>query len=121
MWAVPAGTDRADGAAAFVSFLLRAEEVLAMVEANGAVPGTRSAAERSERYGPGGPLRLLLSQLEGGWAVPRPRSPAYPFISSIFQDVLEATRNGEALRPALDRAAAAIDREVEDNRGYPGT
>lgn len=121
MWAVPARTTHTAQVAAFLAFALRPEEVLRMVEVNGAVPGTLDAAEESPRYGPGGPLRLLLGQLEGGWAVPRPRTPAYPFASSVFQDVFRAVRNGEPLPPVLDRAAATIDREVRDNRGYPDT
>jgi multiple sugar transport system substrate-binding protein len=121
MWAIPVRASRPSAAVAFLKFLLRPEEVLAMTEANGAVPGTRTAAERSERYGPSGALRILLRQLEEGWAVPRPRTPAYPFASSVFQDVFEALRSGEALGPVLDGAASAVDLEIEDNRGYPGT
>ena len=119
MWAVPAETERAEAAAAFLSFLLEPDQVLATTRANGAVPGRRTAAESSELYGPGGALRLLVRQLEGGWAVPRPRTPAYPFVSSIFQGVFEAVRNGEALPAELEHAAARIDQEVRDNRGYP--
>lgn len=121
MWTVPAQASHPSAAVAFLAFLLRPEEVLAMTAANGAVPGTRTAAERSERYGPEGTLRILLRQLEEGWAVPRPRTPAYPFASSVFQDVFEALRSGEALGSVLDDAAKAIDLEIEDNRGYPGT
>lgn len=121
MWAVPARSRHPEAAAALVSFLLRPEEVLAMVEANGAVPGTRTAAERSRAYGPGGPLALLRSQLEEGHAVARPLTPAYPFVSSVFQDVFEAVRNGESLAPVLADAARTIDREIRDNEGYPPT
>lgn len=119
MWAVPRGGSNEAEVSAFLGFLLRTDEILRMAEANGAVPGSVRAADESERYGPAGPLRLLLEQLEGGWAVPRPRTPAYPFVSSVFQDVFRAVRNGEPLRPVVDRAAHTIDREVRDNRGYP--
>ena len=120
-WAIPADTDahEARAAAAFLSFLLRPEQVLAMTDANGAVPARLSAAARSGRYGPEGPLHLLVRQLEGPWSVPRPRTPAYPFASSVFQDVFQAVRNLQPLSPVLAAAAAAIDREVRDNRGYP--
>lgn len=121
VWGVAADTDREREAATFLAFLLEPDEVLAMTASNGAVPGTRSAADRSDLYGPGGPLDLLRRQLEEGWATPRPRTPAYPFVSSVFQDVFEALRNGEPLGPVLDEAAATIDREVDDNRGYPGS
>lgn len=120
-WVVPADVDtrRASAAASFLAFLLRPAEVLRMVDANGAVPARRVAARRSPVYGPDGPLHLLVRQLEGGWSTPRPRTPVYPFASSVFQDVFEAIRNQEELGPVLGRAAHAIDREVRDNRAYP--
>jgi multiple sugar transport system substrate-binding protein len=119
VWTVPATSRHPRAAAAFLSFLLRPEEVLAMASSNGAVPATRTAADRSALYGPDGPLHLIRRQLEEGWAVPRPRTPAYPFISSVFQDAFDALRSGEPTGPVLGEAAAAIDREIRDNRSYP--
>lgn len=119
VWTIPSSTTRPGAAAAFLAFLLEPEQVLEMADANGAVPGTRTAARASDSYGPAGPLSLLLRQLEEGWSVRRPQTPAYPFASSIFQDAFDAVRNGEPVRTVLDGAAAAIDREIEDNHGYP--
>lgn len=121
VWAVPRSSAHPEVAAAFLEFLLRPEEILAMTRANGAVPATGTAAERSDLYGSAGPLRIFYRQLAEGWTVPRPRTPAYPVITSHFQDVLDAVRAGEDVRAVLDDAAAAIDREVADNRGYPST
>jgi multiple sugar transport system substrate-binding protein len=120
-WTVPRSAEQAEGAAAFLRFLLRPEEVLRMTGANGAVPGTRPAAEASALYGADGPLHVLLRQLEGGWSVPRPRTPVYPFASSVFQEVFRSVRDGASLEPVLEEAAEAIDREILDNRGYPPT
>lgn len=119
VWTIPTGTERSGGAAAFLAFLLRPEQVAEMARANGAVPATRAAASRIAGYGADGPLRIFLEQLEGGWSVPRPRTPAYPFASSIFQDAFDAVRNGEDVETVLAEAAATIDAEVEANRGYP--
>ncbi len=119
VWGIPRHSENPEGAAAFLSFLMRPEEVLAMTRANGAVPAVASAAERSRRYGPGGPLRLFFVQLSEGWTVPRPRTPAYPVITSLFQRAFDGVRNGESVSSVLHRAASAIDREIEDNRGYP--
>src|SRR5690606_28126351 len=82
------------------------------------VPATASAAAASPAYAPGAPLALLLEQLREGWAVPRPRSPAYPFASSVFQDAFAAIRTGEDVRSVLAEAAKTIDDEIEDNRGF---
>jgi multiple sugar transport system substrate-binding protein len=58
-------------------------------------------------------------QLGGGWAVPRPRTPAYPVISAAFAQSFRDVRDGAEAGSALTRAAVRIDREVADNDGYP--
>lgn len=118
-WAVTRHCPHPQAAADFLAFLLQPEEVLAMSRANGAVPGTRSAVARSERFREGGPLRLFVDQLVEGYTVPRPRTPAYPVISAEFQRAFDRIRAAGDVQQALDRAARTIDREIEDNRGYP--
>ena len=117
-WGVTRRCEHPEVAAAFLAFLLRPGEVLAMSEANGAVPATREAVARSPLYGEGGALRLFVEQLERG-AVPRPRTPAYPAITNAFQQAFDDIRNGGDVQQALSRAAAVIDRDIADNRGYP--
>jgi len=90
-----------------------------MTEANGAVPGSRRAVARDPRVAPGGPLHLYVIQLEGGWSVPRPRTPAYPAISDSFARAFRDIRNGADPAGALIRAARQIDRDIADNDGYP--
>jgi multiple sugar transport system substrate-binding protein len=116
-WAITTRCDRPEAAARFLGFLLQPDEVLAMTAANGAVPGTRRAVSRSPLYGPAGPLRLFVAQL-GESAVPRPRTPAYPVITSAFQKAFQDIRNGLDVEEALWRAAALIDQDIQDNRGY---
>jgi len=118
-WGVTASCAHPEAAAKFLAFLLRPEEVLAMANANGAVPATRPAIARSKLYGPGGPLRLFVDQLTGGYAVPRPRTPAYPVITSAFQQAFLDIRHGADVGEALDKAVATIDQDIADNQGYP--
>ncbi|MGD8908039.1 MAG: extracellular solute-binding protein [Chromatiales bacterium] len=118
-WAVTAGSEQAEAAARFLAFLLQPEEVLAMSGANGAVPATRSAITRSTGYREGGAMRLFVDQLEGGHAVPRPRTPAYPVITAEFQKAFERIRSGSPVKATLDEAARVIDQEIADNQGYP--
>ncbi len=103
----------------FLAFLLRPDEVLAMSEANGGVPATHRAARRSEDFGPDGPLHLFVRQLAEGYAMPRPRTPAYPVISDAFGRAFQDIRHGADPAEALTRAARRIDRELRDNRHYP--
>ncbi len=113
------GQDCQRSAMRFLEFLLRPKEVLAMANANGAVPGTKQAIAQSKLYAPGGPLRLFASQLLAGETVPRPQTPAYPVITSAFQEAFANTRNGLDVKTALDKAVTTIDLDIQDNQGYP--
>ena len=103
----------------FLEFLLQPQEVLAMANVNGAVPGTKQAIARSQLYAPTGPLRLFAAQLLAGETVPRPQTPAYPVITSAFQEAFANIRNGLPVKTALDKAATAIDLDLQDNQNYP--
>jgi len=116
-WGVTKGSDSPEAATEFLSFLLKTDEVLAMTDGNGAVPATRDAIEKSSLYGPEGPLRLFSEQLLEGYSVPRPRTPAYPIISSTFQDSFLKIINKAPIQKTLDRAAKLIDEDIEDT-GY---
>ncbi len=118
-WAVTTNCNHPRRAAAFLEFLLRTPEILAMTNANHAVPGTKSAIATSADYREGGPLHLFAAQLSGGFAVPRPRTPAYPIISSAFRKAFLDIRAGGPVKRALQRAAKLIDRDLADNHGYP--
>jgi len=118
-WSITRECKNPELAMAFLRFLLRTPEILAMTNSNHAVPGTKSAVAASADYGMNGPLHLFASQLSGGYAVPRPRTPAYPIISSAFQKALLDIRAGGSVKKALHRAARVIDRDLADNHGYP--
>jgi multiple sugar transport system substrate-binding protein len=119
VWGITRRCRHPEAAARFLAFLLQPDEVLAMAAANGAVPATRTAIVRSPLYGEQGPLRLFSRQLQGGYSVPRPQTPAYPVITSAFQQAFVDIRNGGDVQAALDKAAAVIDQDIRDNRGYP--
>lgn len=118
-WGVTRRCQQPQAAARFLEFLLQTDEVLKMAEANSAPPGTKSAVAASELYGGDGPLRLFAEQLTEGHAVARPRTPAYPIITSVFQEAVLDIRNGGDVKAALDRAARLIDDDIRENEGYP--
>ncbi|UCE89452.1 MAG: extracellular solute-binding protein, partial [Pseudomonadota bacterium] len=117
-WGVTRACRDPEAASQFLAFLLQRDEVLAMADANGAVPATRSAIAHSTLYGPNGPLHLFARQLLEGYAVPRPRTPAYPVVSAAFAQAFRDIRHGEGVQRALDRATMLIDRDIADNHGY---
>lgn len=118
-WAITTNSRHPETAVRFLNFLLRPGEILAITQANGAVPATYSAINRSPNYNQGGPLHLFVRQLQEGFASPRPQTPAYPFITSEFQKVFDRIRSGSNVQAVLDGAAQAVDHEITDNRGYP--
>lgn len=127
-WGITAQSDHPDLAWEFLEFLLSDDEVLAMANANGAVPATFSAIEQSPYYQEGGPLELFVEQLEascgddvrsGCVAVPRPLTAAYPVISAEFGAAMDDIISGTDVESELDHAAEEIDIDISDNKGYP--
>ena len=116
-WAINQKSKYKKEAMAFLQFLLKKDEVLAMSRANGAVPATLSAIAESDLYGPQGILNLFVRQLRES-AVPRPVSPAYPVITSAFQEAFLDIKNGADVKIALDKAVEIIDEDIRDNEGY---
>lgn len=123
-WTVGVASGGADGvqeqaAARFLEFLLRDDEVLRMVEANGAVPGTASALASSPLHGEDGPLHLFAEQLLRSCgsdqptpacvAVPRPSVADYALVSSQFALAVSAALAGDDPEPLLQEAARAVD------------
>ncbi len=117
-WGITRRAHHPDAAMRFLTHLLEPDEILRMTEANGAVPARRAAIERSERFAEDGPLRLFVDQLEAS-AVPRPRTPGYPVITSVFESGFQDIRDGADVRRVLDRMVRIIDQDIEDNQGYP--
>jgi len=90
-----------------------------MTNANGAVPARKSAIEKSELYAEGGLLNLFVQQLEGGVAVARPQTPAYPTITNTFKEVIWNIIAGADVKTELDNAVRIIEQDIQDNDGYP--
>jgi multiple sugar transport system substrate-binding protein len=118
-WGITSTCENPAEAFEFLSFLIEPEEILHMTNANGAVPARKSAIEQSELYAEGGLLNLFVQQLEGGVAVARPQTPAYPTITSAFKTAVWNIIAGADVQEELDNAVEIIDQDIADNDGYP--
>jgi multiple sugar transport system substrate-binding protein len=118
-WGITSTCENPDAAWEILEFLISPEEILHMTNANGAVPARKSAIAQSELYGEGGPLNIFVQQLEGGEAVPRPVTPAYPVITEVYATAVQNIVNGADVQAELDKAVELIDQDIEDNQGYP--
>ncbi len=118
-WGITSRCENPDAAWEFLAFLIQPEEILRMTNANGAVPARQSAIEQSDLYGEDGPLNVFVQQLQGGVAVPRPVTPAYPVITTSFAEAVQNIVNGADVEAELTEAAEKIDQDIADNQGYP--
>ncbi len=118
-WGLTSSCENPDAAWEFLNFLVSPEEILHMTNANGAVPARKSAIEMSELFGEGGPLSIFVQQLEGGVALERPVTPAYPVITSAYAEAVNNIVAGADVQEELDKAVKKIDQDIEDNQGYP--
>jgi multiple sugar transport system substrate-binding protein len=118
-WGITSTCENPDAAWKFLEYLISPEEILHMTNANGAVPARKSAIAQSELYAEGGPLNLFVQQLEGGVAVARPATAAYPVITEVFAAAVQNIVTGADVQTELDNAVKQIDQDIEDNQGYP--
>ncbi len=118
-WGLTSSCGNPDAAWKFLEYLVEPDQILRMTNANGAVPARKSAVAKSDLFGEGGPLNIFVQQLEGGVALERPVTPAYPVISSSFDVAVLNIITGADVQAELDAAVAAIDQDIEDNQGYP--
>ncbi|ACA17816.1 extracellular solute-binding protein family 1 [Methylobacterium sp. 4-46] len=116
-WGIWSGSPNKEAAAKFLEFLMSEPAMEAVAGAAGAIPSRQAAAERNPLFRQGGPMALYREQLTR-IAVPRPPHPAYPVISRAFAAAVNSVMKGEDPKRALDRAAAAIDQEIEQTNGY---
>jgi multiple sugar transport system substrate-binding protein len=118
-WAISSQTKNPDGAWAFFQFMLQPDEILAITNINGAVPGRISALDKTDLYKEGGRLAVFAEQLKSGVAVARPATPAYPAVTSAFYTAADSIAKGGDVKAELDKAVDKIDKDIKSNNGYP--
>lgn len=106
------------GAGALLTFILRPEKIVRWTNLHPGVPARKSALAKSPLYRPGGPLHLYLQQIERGWAVARPRTPAYPVITEAFAEAADDIIKGADVQAALTKAAEKVDQDIRAHQGY---
>jgi multiple sugar transport system substrate-binding protein len=109
LWFHSGQCEAPDGAWAFIEHLMQPENVKAMTDANGAVPSRLSVLAADARFAEGGDMYIYVQQLEGGVALPRPATTAYPAIQTGMSDAINALARGEDVQATLDSAVDTID------------
>ncbi|WP_125776620.1 ABC transporter substrate-binding protein [Antribacter gilvus] len=116
-WAMAEGCEDVEAARAYLDFAHDTKYFVEYGNAVGLIPATLDAAAEIPAYAEGGENRIYL-EMADQFAVVRPETPAYPFISSVFQKATKDILAGGDAKSILDRAAADIDRDIQQNGGY---
>jgi multiple sugar transport system substrate-binding protein len=118
-WGISKTSKQAANTGKLLEYFMSTKVVGDLSTAMGGVPGVKSAQPNVELYKDGGPLNLYIQQLAKGSGVPRPPHPAYPTITAAFAESIADIVDGADVQKALDKAAARIDQDIKDNKGYP--
>ena len=116
-WGLTTGCDEIEGAQAYLEFAHDTKYFVDYAEAIGLIPATLDAAAEIPAFAEGGDSRIYL-ELANQFAVVRPETAAYPFISSVFQKATQDILAGGDPQAILDKAVADIDRDIQQNGGY---
>ena len=114
---ISAASEHPEGASAFIEFAIQDKYLARFSDAIGLVPATSTAAQMTKNYREQGPLAVFY-HLSARQATLRPVTPAYAFISPVFQKVLADLANGADVVSTLDKATDEINANIERNGGY---
>lgn len=111
-WAITSTCENPDAAWRVLDFVLSPENIELLTALNKAIPARRSVIENSTLYRPGELMALYFDQIEAGYAVPRPITPAYPTITRSFAEAVIRIVEGGDVQTELNIAVAQIDQEL---------
>ncbi|TNF17775.1 MAG: extracellular solute-binding protein [Rhodobacteraceae bacterium] len=114
---VSSACEHPEGAAAFVEHALQDKYLAAFSDGIGLIPGTKDAAQMTEKYAEGGPLAVFFD-LSAEQSLVRPVSPGYVVAAKVFEKALSDIANGADVADTLDAAVDEIDDDIETNQGY---
>ncbi len=116
-WGVSSGCSAMDGAMDYMDFSADPKYFVAYSKALGLIPANTSVVDQLPDYAPGGSASIFLDFAKE-FAVIRPPTPAYPFISTTFQKATADILSGGDPASILDKAANEIDQNIEQNGDY---
>ncbi|SEB77826.1 carbohydrate ABC transporter substrate-binding protein, CUT1 family [Paramicrobacterium humi] len=115
-WGVSQSCSDSEGAMAYMKFAAQDKYVAAVAKATKTIPATDAAAAMVPGYGPDGD-NTIFREFSKKYAVVRPATPGYPFISTTFQKAAQDIINGADPHQTLDQAVKDIDANQKQN-GY---
>jgi multiple sugar transport system substrate-binding protein len=116
-WGMSADCSAQEGALEFLEFSAQTKYHVAYAKELSLIPATEEAAAQVPNYAPDGQYRVFFDYATE-YAVLRPVTPAYPFISSTFQKAFSDILSGGEPQQILDKAVSDIDTNIKQNGNY---
>ena len=116
-WAISSTCINKSAANDFLTFALQSKYIARYANDLTYVPGTKEATALSVDYKPGAPL-AIFQQLASKYALIRPATPAYAFISTVYEKMTKDIIAGANVQSALDAAVDEIDKNLKNSNYY---
>ena len=116
-WGMSGDCAAPEGALAYLEHSADPKYFTLFAETLGLIPATPAAAEAVVNFAPDGKYRIFFDMSEA-YAVLRPVTPAYPFISTTFQKAMQDIVAGGDPQEILDKAVSDIDNDIKANGNY---
>jgi len=118
-WGMSRTCGNQTGALAYLKFSRQTKYFVDFAKAIGTIPATDTAAAQVPGYQPSGQFNIFV-QFARKFAEVRPVTPAYPYISTVFQKTTQDILAGANVKGALDQAVDQIDNNLQSNDNYTG-
>lgn len=116
-WGMSADCPAKDGAREFLGFSAQPKYQAMYADKLSLIPASEEAAAMVPEFKEGGKYRVFYDYADQ-YALARPVTPAYPYISSVFQKAYADIMDGGDAQKILDQAVSDIDTNIKQNGGY---
>ncbi|MGC4945711.1 sugar ABC transporter substrate-binding protein [Streptomyces sp. DT224] len=116
-WGMSSTCSNKAGAQAWLKFSRQTKYFVDYAKATSTIPATDAAAQQIADYQPGGKFDVLVD-FARTYAMVRPATPAYPYISTEFEKASKDILAGADPKDALGQAAKSIDNNLKTNNYY---
>jgi multiple sugar transport system substrate-binding protein len=119
-WGMSSTCSNKEGAEAYLNFSRQTKYFVDFAKATGTIPATDAAAQQTKGYETGGQFNIFLKEAQK-FAVVRPVTPAYPYISTVFSKTAMDILAGADVKGALDQAVSQIDTNLSTSNYSAGS
>lgn len=116
-WGISSTCGNVEGALDYLKFSLQPKYLSQFADKLGLIPATEEAAAQAKGWEPGGDRRFYLEESKA-FALIRPPTPAYPYITTTFAKAAQDIVAGGDAKKILDQAASNIDQNLKSNNNY---